>query len=67
VIGLLTGTVVGAGLMTWFASRTASEVRERLTDSARSLGAAGFRIASACQPRVGETIDDLTRKAAVAP
>jgi len=38
VIGLLTGTFVGAGLMMWFAPRTASELRERVTDSAKRLG-----------------------------
>jgi gas vesicle protein len=38
VIGLVAGTVVGAGLMMWLAPRTASELRGRLTDTARNLG-----------------------------
>jgi gas vesicle protein len=38
VIGLVAGTVVGAGLMMWLAPRTASELRGRLTDTAKSLG-----------------------------
>ena len=38
VTGLVAGTVVGAGLMLWLAPRTASELRGRLTDTAKSLG-----------------------------
>jgi len=53
-IGLLTGTFVGAGLAILFAPRV-SALRESLSESARSLG----RQASA---RVGETVDDLTRR-----
>jgi gas vesicle protein len=37
-IGLLTGAFVGAGLALWFAPRLASELRERVTDSAKDLG-----------------------------
>ena len=62
VIGLLTGTFVGAGLVMWLAPRSASELGERISDSARSLGeqaSAGYRQASA---RVGEAVDELTRK-----
>lgn len=40
-IGLLTGTFVGAGLMMWLAPRTASEVRQRVADSAKDLGKRG--------------------------
>ena len=36
VIGLVAGTVVGAGLMMWLAPRTGSELRQRMADSARS-------------------------------
>ncbi len=62
VIGLLTGTFVGAGLVMWLAPRSASELGERISDSARSLGeqaSARYRQASA---RVGEAVDELTRK-----
>ena len=62
VIGLLTGTVVGAALVMWLAPRSASELGERIGDSARSLGeqaSARYRQASA---RVGEAVDELTRK-----
>jgi gas vesicle protein len=37
-MGLFTGTFVGAGLAMWLVPRLASEVRQRMTDSARSLG-----------------------------
>jgi len=37
VIGLLTGTFVGAGLAMWLAPRSASELRHRVTDSAMRL------------------------------
>ena len=62
VIGLVTGTFVGAGLMMWLAPRSASELGERISDSARNLGeqaSARYRQASA---RVGEAVDELTRK-----
>jgi gas vesicle protein len=51
VIGLLTGTCVGAGLMMWLAPRMVSEVRQRVNDSAKSLST-----------RVVDAVDDLTRK-----
>jgi gas vesicle protein len=62
VIGLLTGTFVGAGLVMWLAPRSASELGERISDSARSLGeqaSARYRQASA---RAGEAVEELTRK-----
>jgi gas vesicle protein len=65
IIGLVTGTVVGAGLAMWFAPRMAGEIRERLTASARELNdrAAGhYQEASA---RVRETVDDLTKRSRV--
>ena len=58
-VGLLTGTFVGAGLMMWLAPRTASEVRQRVADSAKGLGkraSDGYQQASA---RVAETVDEL--------
>src|SRR2546422_9274616 len=38
VIGLVTGTFVGAALAMWLAPRAASELRQQMSDSARSLG-----------------------------
>jgi gas vesicle protein len=62
VIGMLAGTFVGAGLMMWLAPRMASELRRQMSDSARSLGkraSEGYQQASS---RVGEAVDELTRK-----
>ena len=59
---LLAGTVVGAGLALWLAPRGASELRERVTESARRIGrraAEGYDQAGA---RVSAVVDDLTRK-----
>ncbi len=38
VLGMLTGTFVGAGLAVWFAPRLTAEIRQRVTDSARRFG-----------------------------
>jgi gas vesicle protein len=62
LIGLVAGTFVGAGLVMWLAPRSASDLGERMRDSARSLGeqaSAGYRQATA---RVGEVAEELTRK-----
>jgi gas vesicle protein len=62
VLGLLTGTLLGAGLVMWLAPRSASELGERISESARSLGeeaSARYRQASS---RLGEAVDELTRK-----
>ncbi len=62
VIGVLTGTFVGAGLMMWLAPRMASELRERMTDSAKTLGRRASDQYQQASTRVGETVDELTRK-----
>ena len=62
VIGLMTGTCIGAGLAMWLAPRAASEVRERMAESARSLGKRASEQYQQASARVGETVDDLTRK-----
>ena len=62
VIGLLTGTFVGAGLAMWFAPRSGAKLRQRLTDSARSLGNRASEQYQQASTRVGEAVDDLTRK-----
>jgi gas vesicle protein len=62
VIGLLTGTFVGAGLAMWLAPGSASELRQRMTDSAmrlRKRASEQYQQASTC---VGEAVDELTRK-----
>lgn len=61
-IGLLTGTFVGAGLAIWLAPRLASELRERATDSARSLGRRATEQYQQATARVVDVVDDLARK-----
>ena len=62
LIGLLAGTFVGAGLVMWLAPRSASDLGRRMSHSARSFGeqaAARYRQAEA---RVGEVVDEVTRR-----
>ena len=61
-IGLLTGTCVGAGLALWLVPRSAKELRKRMTDSARSLGKKASDEYQQASTRVGEAVDELTRK-----
>jgi gas vesicle protein len=61
VIGLLTGTVVGAGLTMWLAPQVAAEVRERVTDSARGLRERASEQLQQASTRVGEAVDELAR------
>jgi gas vesicle protein len=62
VIGLVTGTFVGAGLAMWLAPRSGSELRQRMTDSVRSLGKRASEQYQEASTRVGEAVDELTRK-----
>lgn len=62
VLGLLTGTVVGAGLMMWLAPRLTAELRQRVTDSATALGRRASERYQQASTRVGEAVDDLARK-----
>jgi gas vesicle protein len=62
VVGLLTGTFVGAGLIMWLAPRTASELRRRVADSAKDLGSRASERYQQASTRVGEAVNELTRK-----
>lgn len=62
VIGLLTGTFVGAGLAMWLTPRSGSELRHRMTDSARRLGERATEQYQQATSRVGEAVDEITRK-----
>lgn len=62
LLGLFTGTVVGAGLAMWLVPRLASELRERAADSARSLGQRASEHCQQASTRVGEAVGELTRK-----
>ena len=61
-IGLLAGTFVGAGLLMWFAPRVRSEVRQRLADSTADMGKRASEQYEQAGTRMGETVDELTRK-----
>jgi gas vesicle protein len=64
LIGLLTGTFVGAGLAMLFAPRAGAELRQRVTRSARELGNRAADRYQQVSTRVDETVDDLTKKTA---
>ena len=69
LIGLITGSAIGAGLAIYFAPRLASELRRRVTDSATGLRnaasegvqAAANRVADVVD-RVADVADDVTRR-----
>ena len=56
VIGLVTGTVVGAGLALWLTPGSAAEARDRITDSARRVGDELARKSYEARDRVAETV-----------
>ena len=62
VVGLLTGAFIGAGLMMWLAPKVAAEVRQRMGDSAKDLGTRASRQYDQASARVGEAVDEITRK-----
>ena len=62
VMGLVTGTVVGAGLAMWLVPRLASELRERVTDAARSFGHRASEQYQQARTRVGEALGELSWK-----
>ena len=62
IIGMLTGIVVGAGLAMWLAPRAISELRQRVTDSARSLGQRVGQQREQASTMVGETSEELARR-----
>ena len=62
LIGLVTGSFIGAGLAIWLVPKAASEIRERITGSARALGdraSERYQQASAC---VDDAVSELTDK-----
>ena len=61
-LGLLTGACVGAGLALWFAPRLASELRERVTDSAKHLGQRVGDRYDQVSVRLAQAADEVTRK-----
>ena len=62
LFGLVTGTFVGAGLMMWLAPRVVTELRQRVTDSAKDLAQRASDQYQQASTRVGGAIDDLARQ-----
>jgi gas vesicle protein len=62
LIGLMTGSVIGAGLTMLFAPRLASELRQRVTDSATDLGNAASRRYQDVTTRVADVVDGVTTR-----
>ena len=65
VVGLAAGMVVGAGLTLWLAPRVASELRERMSDSAKSVGQRASDHYQEASNRVGNAVEALTRPRAL--
>jgi len=64
-IGLAAGMFVGAGLAIWLAPRVASELRERMSDSAKSVGQRASDHYQEASNRVGDAVEALTRPRAL--
>lgn len=62
VMGLIAGSVVGAGLGMFFAPRAVVELRKRAADSARSLGNAASDQYHQASARIGNAVDEITKK-----
>lgn len=62
VIGLFAGTVIGAALAMWLAPNAAAELRERVGESTRTLGKRASREYQATASRIGDAVDELTKK-----
>jgi hypothetical protein len=55
-IGLAAGMVAGAGLAMWLAPRLPSELRERITDSAKNIGRRASDHYQQARTRVGDAV-----------
>jgi hypothetical protein len=60
-IGLAAGMFVGAGLAIWLVPRVASELRERINDSAKSVGRRASDHYQEASNRVGDAVEALTK------
>lgn len=59
-IALAAGMFVGVGLTIWLAPRLATELRERITDSAKSIGRRASNHYAQASNRFGEAVEALT-------
>jgi len=62
VIGLLAGTCLGAGLAMLFAPGSGSDLRQQMADTAKDLGERASHQYQQVSTRVGEAVEDVTRK-----
>ena len=62
LIGLVAGGVIGAGLTMLLAPRMASEIRQRVTDSATGFGKEASRRYQDATTRVADVVDAVTAK-----
>ena len=62
VLGLIVGSVVGAGLGMLFAPRAVLELRKRAADSAKSLGHAASDRYHETSTRIGAAVHEMNRK-----
>jgi gas vesicle protein len=69
LMGLITGSAIGAGVALYFAPRLALELRQRVTDSATDLrNAASERVQAVATrvvgvvDRVADAVEDVTRR-----
>ena len=60
-IGLAAGMIVGGGLAIWLAPRLASVLRERITDSATTIGRRTSTYDGQASNRFGEAVEALMR------
>lgn len=60
--GLVMGTFVGTGLTILLVPRAASELRHRMSDSARALKNRTSKRIEQTSAQVAEAVDDLTKK-----
>ena len=61
VLGLMVGTLVGAGLTLRLAPGVAAEIRDRATDSAKALGKRASAGYDEARGRVGTAVDEIAR------
>ena len=59
--GVVTGACLGAGLAVWLAPRVSSEIRQRLTDSARDVRDRAGDVFQRGSERVGSAVGAATR------